>query len=96
MMTQALVDRKYRMIAEIIKLEDEALLAVLEDKLWLASTVTAEEAWEQAMVPLRKTLTVADMVSEQGYEPITADTFFEWTSELDIEESPEELLAALD
>lgn len=36
MMTQALVDRKYRMIAEIIKLEDEALLAVLEDKLWLA------------------------------------------------------------
>lgn len=92
-MTQDLGSSKYKIIEEIIKIEDESVLSALEQQL----EVNKPNAllWEKVMTPMRKTISIAEMIQEQNYKPITANEFFQLTEQLDIEESLEDLLAQL-
>lgn len=49
-----------------------------------------------AVRPIRKSVTLEELIAEQNYQPIKKEEFFRKTSELEIEESLEELLAMLD
>ena len=84
-MTKDLDSRKYKLIQEIMKLDNEEALSKLE-----------EEVFWTALKPFRKTLTLEQMIKEQNYKPIEKDEFFKMVDELEIEESIEELLSMLD
>lgn len=96
MMTQALVDRKYRMIAEIIKLEDEALLTVLEDALGHSQDVqpVVPDFWD-AVKPIRRGVTFEQVLAKQYYTPFSYEMFRAKADEVELEEPLEELLALL-
>lgn len=93
-MTKKFDDRKYRVIEKIIKIEDERLLFALEEQLEQID-VESDDLWTRVMKPIRKSITIDDMIKEQNYKPIQADAFFAQAEELEIEESLEELLAEL-
>lgn len=46
--------------------------------------------------PMRKTITVEELVIEQNYQPITAEAFFKEVDEIDLNENIDELLEMLD
>jgi hypothetical protein len=50
----------------------------------------------EAVKPIRKTVTLEELIAEQNYRPIKKDEFFRKAGELKFEESLEELLAMLD
>jgi len=93
-MTKKLDDRKYRVIQEIIMLEDETLLSVLEEQLEQAK-LDDTDLLERVMKPMKKTISIEEMIKEQNYKPIVAKDFFTQAEDLKIEESLEELLAEL-
>jgi hypothetical protein len=92
-MTKDLDSRKYKLIQEIMKLDSEEALAKLEEEV---EAIQQEEVFWVAIRPLRKTITVEQMIKEQNYQPIERDEFFKMVDELEIEESIEELLSMLD
>ena len=92
-MTQDLGNRKYKIIEEIIKIEDESVLSALEKQLEANKLNTL--LWNKIMIPMRKTISIEEMIQEQNYKPITANEFFQLTDELAIEEPLEDLLAQL-
>lgn len=94
-MTGNLDWRKYRLIQEIIKLDSEHELTRLEDQIDSFHKTDDAGLWE-AIRPIRKSVTLEELIEEQGYRPITKDEFFSKTSELEFEESLEELLSMLD
>lgn len=75
---------------------DERLLASIEDQLVVEEVNNSQEIWQKVIQPTRETITVDDLVSEQDYKPISAESFFALAEEVGIEESVEELLAQLD
>jgi len=93
-MTKKLDDRKYRVIQEIIMLEDETLLSVLEEQLEQAK-LDDTDLLERVMKPMKKTISIEEMIKEQNYKPIVAKDFFTQAEDLKIEESLEELLSEL-
>ena len=92
-MTKDLDSRKYKLIQEIMKLDNEEVLSKLEEEV---EAIQKEEVFWTAIKPLRKTITLEQMIKEQNYKPIEKDEFFKMVDELDIEESIEELLSMLD
>ena len=92
-MTKDLDSRKYKLIQEIMKLDNEEALSKLEEEV---ESIQQEEVFWTAIKPLRKTLTLEQMIKEQNYKPIEKDEFFKMVNELEIEESIEELLSMLD
>ena len=92
-MTKDLDSRKYKLIQEIMKLDNEEALSKLEEEV---ESIQQEEVFWTAIKPLRKTITLEQMIKEQNYKPIEKDKFFKMVDELDIEESIEELLSMLD
>lgn len=94
-MTKKLDDRKYRVIQEIIKIEDENLLSAVEKQLEQVSSFN-EGLWERVMSPMQRTITIDQMIKEQNYKPLSADDFFEQAAELEIIESIEDLLSELE
>ena len=92
-MTKDLDSRKYKLIQEIMKLDNEEALSKLEEEV---EAIQQEEVFWTAIKPLRKTLTLEQMIKEQNYKPIEKDEFFKMVDELEIEESIEELLSMLD
>ncbi|MCB0593144.1 MAG: hypothetical protein H6557_16590 [Lewinellaceae bacterium] len=92
-MTKDLDSRKYKLIQEIMKLDNEEALSKLEEEV---ESIQQEEVFWTAIKPLRKTLTLEQMIKEQNYKPIEKDEFFKMVDELEIEESIEELLSMLD
>ena len=92
-MTKDLDSRKYKLIQEIMKLDNEEALSKLEEEV---ESIQQEEVFWTAIKPLRKTLTLEQMIKEQNYKPIEKDEFFKMVDELKIEESIEELLSMLD
>ena len=92
-MTKDLDSRKYRLIQEIMKLDSEEALSKLEEEV---EAIQQEEVFWTAIKPLRKTITLEQMIKEQNYKPIEKDEFFKMVDELEIEESIEELLSMLD
>lgn len=95
-MTKNLEDRKYRIIQELIKTEDEALIADLENRLAQGrEEAPPDQVWSSAIKPMRETISVEELASEQNYTPLQRDEFFDLTAALDIQEDIEELLAQL-
>lgn len=92
-MTKDLDSRKYKLIQEIMKLDNEEALSKLEEEV---EAIQQEEIFWTAIKPLRKTITLEQMIKEQNYKPIEKDEFFKMVDELQIEESIEELLSMLD
>ena len=92
-MTKDLDSRKYKLIQEIMKLDNEEALSKLEEEV---EAIQQEEVFWTAIKPLRKTITLEQMIKEQNYKPIEKDEFFKVVDELEIEESIEELLSMLD
>lgn len=50
----------------------------------------------EAVKPVRESMTLEGLIAEQHYQPISKEVFFEKTSELEFDESLEELLSQLD
>ena len=95
-MTKNLDDRKYRIIQELIKTEDEKLITDLENRLAQDQEGDSrEQLWDKVIKPMRKTISVEELASEQDYKPLDKEYFFSLTEELKIEEDIDELLAQL-
>lgn len=92
-MTKDLDSRKYKLIQEIMKLDNEEALSKLEEEV---EAIHQEEVFWTAIKPLKKAVTLEQMIKEQNYKPIEKDEFFRMVDELEIEESIEELLSMLD
>ncbi|MEM8524491.1 MAG: hypothetical protein AAGG68_07595 [Bacteroidota bacterium] len=54
-----------------------------------------EKFWE-AIKPIRKAVSIEEMIEEQNYVPMDEETMYSRVSELEIEEPLEDLLATLD
>lgn len=94
-MTKNLDDRKYKLIQKIIKLKSEDDLTKLERQ--FETLQGGEEVrFLEAIKPIRKSVTLEELITEQGYQPITKEAFFKKTSELEFDESLEELLSMVD
>jgi hypothetical protein len=93
-MTKNLDKRKYRLIQEIINMDDESSIARIEDQ--IEAIQKENNIWHAVLKPMRKTITLEEMKEEQNYIPLDEKTFFEMADEVGIEESIEELLAMLD
>lgn len=95
-MTKNLDDRKYRIIQELIKTEDEELINDLETRLAQKQEEAASaEIWDMIMKPMRKNISIEELALEQDYKPIESKDFFDLTQELSIEEDIDELLSQL-
>lgn len=95
-MTKNLDDRKYRIIQELIKTDDEELITDLENRLAQDQEGDSrEQLWDKVIKPMRKTISVDELASEQNYKPLDKEYFFSLTEELAIEEDIDELLAQL-
>jgi hypothetical protein len=93
-MTKNLDRRKYKLIQEIIQMDDEAAIARIEDQ--VSSIRKEDNIWHAVMKPMRKTISLTEMKEKQNYIPMEEETFFELAAKIEIEESIEELLAMLD
>lgn len=95
-MTKNLDDRKYRIIQELIKTEDEKLITDLENRLAQDQEGDSREhLWDKVIKPMRKTISIDELALEQDYKPLEREYFFSLTEELAIEEDIDELLAQL-
>lgn len=93
-MTKDLDKRKYHLIQQIMELDDEEAISRIEHQI---ETINQDsELWSSIIKPIRKSVTIDQMIEEQGYKPIEKEAFFEKVDELEIEESLEDLLAMLD
>ena len=93
-MTKDLDKRKYHLIQQIMKLDDEETISRIE--LQIETIHHDGELWSSIIKPIRKSVTIDQMIEEQGYKPIEKEAFFEKVDELEIEESLEDLLSMLD
>jgi hypothetical protein len=94
-MTKNFENRKYRLIREILKINREEDLNKLENQVESFRSKDNSDFLE-AVKPIRKTVTLEELIAEQNYRPIKKDEFFRKAGELKFEESLEELLAMLD
>ena len=62
---ELLTSRKYKLIQEIINLEDEACISKLEEQ--IAALHQKDKFWE-AVKPIRKSVSLDQMITEQGYK----------------------------
>lgn len=94
-MTDNLNHRKYQLIQEIIRIQNEGLIEALEREI-VASREHRNMLWASLIKPTKPKLSLADMISEQSYTPITKDDFFAAADTVGIEEPIEDLLKMLD
>ena len=93
-MTQDINTRKYKLIQQIIQLDDEQAISRIEQE--VKQALSTDEKLNLVIKPIRKSLTIDQIVEEQEYKPIKADEFFNIANEIEWEESLEELLEMLD
>lgn len=90
---------RYKLIALIMQVQDVALLIKMEEVLEKMPEVQPLEevqpAYMRAVKPLRKGVTLEQLVEESGYKPITWEEFYPLVENLNIEEPIEDLLAML-
>ena len=94
-MTDNLNNRKYQLIQEIIRIQNESLIEALEREI-IASQKRNERLWASIIKPTKSKLSLTEMISEQSYTPITGDDFFATADKVGIEEPIEDLLKMLD
>lgn len=85
--------RKYQLIQKITHLEDEASVSRLE----VVFKMLAEELdiLNKVAKPMRKQLSIEELVEEQNYKGINKDKFKRLVQDMAIEEPLEELLAMI-
>jgi len=93
-MTINIQDRKLRLIQRIAALDNEQALSDIEAQLNSNDDATSD-VFNDIIKPTRKQLTVADMIEEQNYTPISKEQFYEKVEKLNIEEPLEDLLSML-
>lgn len=93
-MTKNIDERKYKLIREIMELDNETILSRIEEQ--LASIKADKDLWSKVIKPVKDSITVEQMIREQNYQSIDRDSFFESVNGLEITESIEELLSMLD
>jgi hypothetical protein len=93
-MTQNLDQKKMELIREIMDIEEASLLEKIESD--IKESKQQSGIWDKVIKPIRKTISIVELVEEQSYEPIEADAFFELAESIAIEEPLEELLLQLD
>ncbi len=93
-MTQDVSNRKYRLIEMITDLEDEKSLFELEA--YLTALRGREADYRGVIKPLREEVSVALLIEEQSYKPVSKAEVDQLAAELDIEDPIEELLQMLD
>jgi|GEM_PF-1703282 hypothetical protein len=92
-MTLNLDTRKYRLIKSIMDLNDEISIDFLEHQ--VEELAQKAKFWE-AIKPIKKAVTLAEMIAEQNYKPVSAAVFFEQAAAIKMDEPIEELLEMLD
>lgn len=95
-MTLNFGDRKLRLIQEIMNLNNEQSLLKIEEQLESVqrSERDRQDFWA-VIKPIRKSISIDEMIEKQGYSPIMKDSFFEKVKRLNITEPLEDLLAML-
>ena len=93
-MIKSIDKRKNKIIADIKKIKDEASLLKLEQQLQRIQEHVS--IYSKVLTPIKKTITVGEMIKEQNYKPLKREEFFKLAETLEIEESIEELLGQLD
>ncbi|MFK7908195.1 MAG: hypothetical protein AB8B69_23900 [Chitinophagales bacterium] len=90
-------DRKLKLIQDIINLKTSAALSKIEQqvKLISESETSKHNLWE-AIKPIKKSVSIEEMIVEQNYTPIKKADFYKKTSKLNIKEPLEDLLSMLD
>jgi calcineurin-like phosphoesterase family protein len=88
-------------LLNIMSLKKEQSLKKIESEIAFlkakeAAITEQEAAFKAAIKPIRKTISVEEMVEEQNYKPIEREHFYKQVVQLQIEESLEELLKMLD
>ena len=94
-MTKNLDSRKFKLIQEIMKIDQEEDLNKLEDQIEALQSKD-DIRFLDAVKSIRKTVSLEELIAEQNYQPIKKEIFFHKTSKLEFKESLEELLAILD
>lgn len=94
-------DWKLKLIQDILSLKKEQSLEKIASEIAVLkaneAAITAQEAaFKAAIKPIRKTITVEEMVKEQNYKPIKRENFYKKVAKLQIEEPLEDLLKMLD
>ena len=84
---------KYEILAEIVKTNDEAILNSIKEMLKKVSS--ENDLFNRIVKPIRKTITVEDMIREQNYKGFDREGFDKLVKELDIQDPIEELLNEL-
>ena len=93
-MTKNLDAKKYRLIKEIMNINEEYLLDQIDDNIKKALQKKVA-IWDEVIQPTKQTISIEEMIEEQNYTPIQAEEFFELAKQMNIEESIEELLEQL-
>jgi hypothetical protein len=88
-MTKNMDSRKFLLIERIIGINNEEELSRLESQLQTGGQ------YDLAVKPLRASVSLADLVEEQHYQPINKEEFFQMTENLEWDESIDELLEML-
>jgi hypothetical protein len=91
-MTDYLIQRKYALIQEIMQLNKVDDLILMERQV---ATIKSREAFWKAAKPMRKNVTLEQIMKEQNYQPVDEKTFFEKAAAVQVEEPIEDLLAML-
>lgn len=100
-MTLNIGDWKLKLIEEIMQLNNEQSLRKIEQEIRSLSAAEKELEQQKAELkdiikPIKRSISIDDMIREQGYTPIKRDDFYKKVSKLQIEEPLEELLSMLD
>lgn len=82
---------KNQLIEKLFPTKDVAVLKEVETVLKKTDSLK-----ERICKPMRKTITVEELVIEQNYQPIIAEVFFKEVDEIDLNENIDELLEMLD
>ena len=88
--------RKLHIIELIMKIDNDSLLAAIEaDALQrIAQAEKQPDVWA-AVKPIRKDVSLAQIVAEQETKPLDRDTFFGLAEAIELDEPIEDLLADL-
>ena len=85
--------RKYRLMKLIMDLDDEKSIELLENQV---KQLDPKAPFWKAIRPIRQKFSLEEMIAEQNYKPVDADTFFKQADEIQMKESIEEMLEILD
>ena len=79
-----------------MNLTNEQQLAQLEEIFYSSRNSEDEIQFLEAIKPIKKSISLEEMVEVQNYHPIKKEAFFKKTNALEIEETLEDLLSMLD